>query len=115
MRSLILKSFLTIYCSISCRIKIACPELLDLFLQAPLFTPERTVSTDGENKGTTPAGMAELFSVPYFGKVPMDPNMMYACENGLSFLEKFPDSPAAAPFSAIVDKLMAATECNTLS
>lgn len=111
-----MKPFLTIFSSISYRIKIACPELLDLFLQAPLFTPERKVSTDGEeNKGTTPAGMAELFSVPYFGKVPMDPNMMYACENGLSFLEKFPDSPAAAPFSAIVDKLMAVTECNMLS
>ena len=54
--------------------------------------------------------MADLFSVPYFGKVPMDPNMMYACENGLSFLEKYPNSPAAGPFSLIVDKLVAATE-----
>ena len=59
--------------------------------------------------------MAELFSVPYFGKVPMDPNMMYACENGLSFLEKFPESPAAAPFSAIVDKLLAVTESGMMS
>ena len=109
-----MRCFLTLYIC-SCRIKNTYPELLDLFLQAPLFTPERAVSTDSQEKstGNTPAKMAELFSVPYFGKVPMDPNMMYACENGFSFLEKFPDSPAAAPFSAIVDKLIAATERNS--
>jgi hypothetical protein len=43
-----------------------------------------------QNAANTPAAMAELFSVPYFGKVPMDPNMMFACENGFSFLENFP-------------------------
>ena len=53
--------------------------------------------------------MASLFSVPYLGKLPMDPNMMYACENGFSFLEKFPNSPAAGPFSAIVDLLIKGT------
>lgn len=97
----------------STRIKNACPELLDLFLQAPLFTPQSMKAADQNlNSANNPAAMAELFSVPYFGKVPMDPNMMYACENGFSFLEKFPNSPASGPFSAIVDKLIASTEHN---
>ena len=94
------------------RIKSKFPELLDLILQVPLFSPANKSSSDDVNQKTanTPSKMAELFSVPYFGKVPMDPNMMYACENGLSFLEKYPNSPAAGPFSLIVDKLIAATE-----
>ena len=163
------------------RIKASCPELLDLFIQAPLFTPPSinplaeidssrpindsssgryvricmmkavliiaiiitiviiiiiaitfiittvtivtiviiiitiiTVMIDSSSSSSsrsinTPAAMASLFSVPYLGKLPMDPNMMYACENGFSFLEKFPLSPAAGPFSAIVDGLIAAT------
>ena len=88
------------------------PELLDLILQVPLFSPANKSSSDDGNlkSANTPSKMADLFSVPYFGKVPMDPNMMYACENGLSFLEKYPNSPAAGPFSLIVDKLVAATE-----
>jgi MinD-like ATPase involved in chromosome partitioning or flagellar assembly len=99
---------------LSIRIKHACPELLDLFLQAPLFTPPSMKAADqNQNAANTPAAMAELFSVPYFGKVPMDPNMMFACENGFSFLEKFPNSPASGPFSAIVDKLIASAERNT--
>lgn len=109
-----------------------CPELLDLFLQAPLFTPpnisplpaaapppahldlslSELCQTDSETRTVinTPSAMAALFSVPYLGKLPMDPNMMYACENGFSFLEKFPNSPAAGPFTAIVDGLIRATE-----
>ena len=77
-----------------------------------MFSPANKISSDDGNQKTanTPSKMADLFSVPYFGKVPMDPNMMYACENGLSFLEKYPNSPAAGPFSLIVDKLVAATD-----
>jgi hypothetical protein len=53
--------------------------------------------------------MAAQFGVPYLGKLPMDPNMMEACERGRSFLEAFPASPAAGPFAAIVDRLIEAT------
>lgn len=104
------------------RIKLACPELLDLFLQAPLFTPpipspdnnndnDSSDSSDNTNNTpvNTPIAMAKLFNVPYLGKLPMDPNMMYACENGISFLEKFPNSSASKAFSDIVDKLILST------
>jgi hypothetical protein len=90
------------------RIQSTCPELLDLVLQAPLFTPPQP-SPEDTNILNTPAAMAKLFNVPYLGKLPMDPNMMYACEKGVSFLENFPNSPAADPFTDIVDKLIQAT------
>jgi hypothetical protein len=37
----------------------------------------------------------------------MDRNIMTACEGGMSFLETFPLSSAAAPLAAIVDKIVA--------
>lgn len=43
------------------------------------------------------------------GKLPMDPNMMRACEEGKSFLEAYPDSVAAAPFAAVVRSIVQMT------
>jgi len=62
-----------------------------------------------EYAGNTPQGMAQRFKVPYLGKLPMDPNMMRACEEGKSFLEMFPTSLAAKPFAKIVQKLITMT------
>lgn len=89
-----------------------------LFLEAPLFTPPihtpkngtETVDNISNNEINTPEKMANLFGVPYLGKLPMDPNMMYSCENGFSFLDKFPNSPATKPFSSIVDKVIDITK-----
>jgi Flp pilus assembly CpaE family ATPase len=53
--------------------------------------------------------MAAKYEIPYLGSLPMDPNMMKACEDGYSFLELYPDSMAAADFKAIIDKVVAAT------
>jgi len=50
--------------------------------------------------------MAEKFAVPYLGKLPLDPNLLKACEDGVSFVERFPFSPAASPLNAIVDGLI---------
>jgi len=85
------------------KIQSACPELLSLFLQSPLFTPQDAPLE------SNPAAMARRFNVPYLGKLPMDPNMMRACENGLSFLEHFPTSAAAAPFRDIVERIVQQT------
>ncbi len=57
----------------------------------------------------TPQGMAQRFDVPYLGKLPMDPNMMRACEEGKSFLEAYPGSVAAAPFAAVVQQIVQMT------
>lgn len=86
------------------KIKNSCPELLDCLIKAPLFTP---ASGEVEN---TPSSMASKFNVPYLGRLPMDPNMMAACEKGESFLELFPTSIASVPFSNIVDKLIATSK-----
>lgn len=57
---------------------------------------------------STPAAMAKAFGVPYLGSVPMDPNLLAACEAGASFLDVYPGSAAASAFSAIVDKIVLA-------
>jgi hypothetical protein len=57
----------------------------------------------------SPMGMAQRFQVPYLGKLPMDPNMMRACEEGKSFLELFPDSTAAPAFRQVVQHVMQVT------
>jgi Flp pilus assembly CpaE family ATPase len=88
-----------------------------LFLEAPLFSPpihtpksDQTDSLPSNNEINTPEKMANLFGVPYLGKLPMDPNMMYSCENGFSFLDQFPNSPATKPFSSIIDKVIDVTK-----
>ena len=60
------------------------------------------------SSGGGPRGMAEKFSVPYLGKLPLDPNLLKACEDGTSFVDKYPSSPATSPLNAIVDKLILA-------
>jgi len=84
------------------RIKQVLPELLQLSLHLPLFTPL--------NASANPAAMAQKFNVPYLGRLPMDPNVMRACEEGLSLLEHFPLSPAAKPFESIALQIMQKVE-----
>jgi Mrp family chromosome partitioning ATPase len=84
--------------SIMEKIKSNVPELMDCVLQARIYG-------DGSN-GNNPAAMAAKFGVPYLGKIPMDPNLMQACEKGESFIELFPASAAAKPFMDIVNSLV---------
>ncbi len=91
------------------RIREHCPELLELSVTSTLFTP-REPSAE-----SNPIRMAQNFGVPYLGRLPMDPNMMKACEEGYSFAEMFPQSVAIAPFNKIIDKIMDVTESNSLS
>lgn len=37
------------------------------------------------------------------GKIPLDPNLLRACEDGSSFIELFPSSPAVPSFVSVVD------------
>jgi len=75
-----------------------CPEVLSMIAAADVFPAS----------GGGPRGMAEKFNVPYLGKLPLDPNLLKACEDGVSFVEKYPLSPAASPLNAIVDKIILA-------
>lgn len=75
-----------------------CPEVLDLIAAADVFP----ASGDG------PRGMAQRFGVPYLGGLPLDPNLLKACENGTCFLESFPDSTGVGPLNRLVDQLVQA-------
>ena len=75
-----------------------CPEVLSMIATTDVFP----------SSGGGPRGMAEKFSVPYLGKLLLDPNLLRACEDGTSFVDKYPSSPATSPLNAIVDKLILA-------
>ena len=86
-----------------CSIQESFPEFFDLYVRTDLFAATESSSV------INPKGMAAKYEIPYLGSLPMDPNMMKACEDGYSFLELYPDSMAAADFKAIIDKVVAAT------
>jgi len=79
-------------------LKEKCPEVLDMVAMADVFP----------SFGSGPKGMADSFSVPYWGALPLDPNLLKSCEQGVCFVETHPTSPATSHFNAIVDKLVQA-------
>jgi Mrp family chromosome partitioning ATPase len=56
--------------------------------------------------------LAELFNIPFLGKIPLDPSVMSACEKGISILEAVPDSPASKALSQIVSTIKQITSKN---
>ena len=85
------------------RLKQSCPDLMHLSIKSNIFAPTEDAG------GKTPEKMASDFAVPYLGSIPMDPNMLAACERGCSFLDAFPGSAASTAFSSIVEKIVRAT------
>ena len=79
-------------------LKEKCPEVLSMVAETDVFPAS----------GLGPKGMSEKFNVPYLGKLPLDPNLLKACEDGVSFIDKYASSPAASPLNDIVDKLILA-------
>lgn len=75
-----------------------CPEVLSMIAGADVFPPS----------GSGPRGMAKKFGVPYLGRLPLDPNLLKSCEEGKSFVDAYPSSPAASPLNSIVDGLILA-------
>jgi len=73
-----------------------CPEILDMMAVAEVFAP----SFGG------PKVMAENFGVPYLGAIPLDPNLLKCCEEGLSFVECFGNSPAVKPLNKVCDEVL---------
>eukprot|EP00667_Euglena_gracilis_P013182 EG_transcript_13585 len=52
--------------------------------------------------------LAEDFGIPFWGRVPLDPRLMQACEEGEALAAKHPDSPAAKALGSIADLLISA-------
>jgi Mrp family chromosome partitioning ATPase len=58
--------------------------------------------------GDGPAGMAARAGVPFLGALPIDPNLLAACEAGEAYVTKHAGSPGALALVAVVDKVEAA-------
>lgn len=87
----------TIWCVSVCDIE---PIISNLRFQ---IQTEVFPSTNGGAKA-----MADAFQVPFLGRLPLDPNMTNACEDGISFVEAFPTSSASASFQTIVNSMCSA-------
>lgn len=57
--------------------------------------------------GGGPKEMAERYNVPYWGLLPMDPDLLQACEHGKAFVEERPDSLAAKALVGFCRKIIA--------
>lgn len=86
--------------------------VLPLFSTAPLAA-RSSATLDSEPcalssgvRQDNPESMARRYNVPYLGRLPMDSNLLRACEEGVSFLDAYPDSVAAVAFETIVNRLI---------
>lgn len=73
-----------------------CPEVLDLTVASNVFAPS----------GNGPKGMAEKFNVKYLGSLPLDPNLLKSCEDGVCFVQHYKESPAVRYVNIIVDTIL---------
>jgi Mrp family chromosome partitioning ATPase len=62
-----------------------CPEILDTLVEATIYP----------QSGGGPKGMCEQYNVPYWGVLPMDPELLQSCETGKAFVDVSPHSLAA--------------------
>jgi hypothetical protein len=67
------------------QLRESCPQVLKTLVTATIYPPS----------GGGPKEMAEKFKVPYWGVLPMDPDLLQACESGKAFVEECPNSVAA--------------------
>ncbi len=63
--------------------------------------------------GDGPAGMAARAGVPYLGALPIDPQLLAACEAGVAYVVKHAGSVGAAAMLEVVDRVEAAADAAT--
>ena len=66
------------------KLQASCPEALEATVSADIFP----------TTGGGPKAMATQYDVPYWGILPLDPNLLTSCEQGKVFVEEHPNSPA---------------------
>ena len=49
--------------------------------------------------------MCKDVNVEFLGSIPLDPRIGHCCDNGLSFLEEYPESPACLAYLDIIQKI----------
>lgn len=72
--------------SVMQKIQESCPEALDCIVNAEIFAPYKG---GGER-------MASDLGLPFWGRLPLDPKLLKACEEGKSFVALYPDAIASA-------------------
>ena len=79
------------------KLKEVCPEILQdqTIVSADIFPAT----------GAGPKQMAEQYSVPYWGILPMDPKLLQCCEHGQTFVDEYPDSLAAKALKEFCTKI----------
>ena len=73
-----------------------CPDVLKLLASCDVFPAS----------GAGPEGMAVQYNVQYWGKLPLDTNLLRCCEMGKSFVDEHPETPAARILNGFVDRLV---------
>jgi septum formation inhibitor-activating ATPase MinD len=54
--------------------------------------------------------MAQRIGVPFLGRIPLDPALMQACEEGVPFARHLAHTDAGRAFLGIVDRVVEASE-----
>lgn len=79
------------------QLRESCPQALNTIVSATIYPPS----------GGGPKAMAQQYQVPYWGVLPMDPDLLQACESGKAFVEISPDSVAAKALQDFCKKITA--------
>ena len=78
------------------KLATSCPEILEnILVQADIFP----------TTGGGPRAMAEQYQVPYWGVLPLDPNLLLSCEQGKVFVEEYPNSSAARALKGFCERI----------
>ena len=51
-------------------------------------------------------------NVPFLGRIPLDPRIGRACDEGKSYLDEIADSPAVKAYNSIIAQIKAYCEAN---
>lgn len=63
-----------------------CPEVLDCLVASDFFAGNSTGGTER---------MSDEYSVPFWGRLPLDPDLLKSCEMGKAFSDLYPDANAS--------------------
>jgi len=86
--------------------KVAVPIVGIVENMSGFVCPKCNVTSDIFPASTGGAkGLSEQFNVPFLGSIPLDPRLGYCCDKGQSFVEEYPNCPAAAAFTNVAHEL----------
>ncbi|KAL7576057.1 hypothetical protein ACA910_000842 [Epithemia clementina (nom. ined.)] len=88
-----------------------CPEVLSCDVTSELFasaSPPVETTADGLIGGAIggAVGMAQAYQVPFWGRLPLDPDLLLACEQGRPFVQVKPNSVASQALKDFCQKLV---------